>query len=164
MSINLAQVKAKRLIWSFVNNSMRKAETQTWGSLGTTHAYIIKSSILIALIYIYHCNQGRPLIISKWATCRVNIWFLRTDNEPRIYKYKSHVCIFVEVIEDWNKPTSLSHHLLVLLILCKLDQMNPKRNVYQAPLHLLKKYRCYFKLICYVHADRKKIHSTLESW
>lgn len=129
---------------------MRKAETQTGGSPGTTHAYIIKSSILIALIYIYHCNQGRPL--------------LRTDNEPRIYKYKSHVCIFVEVIEDWNKPTSLSHHLLVLLVLCKLDQMNPKRNVYQAPLHLLKKYRCYFKLICYVHADRKKIHSTLESW
>lgn len=83
MSINLAQVKAKRLIWSFVNNSMRKAETQTGGSPGTTHAYIIKSSILIALIYIYHCNQGRPLIISKWATCRVNIWFLRTDNEPR---------------------------------------------------------------------------------
>lgn len=32
MSINLAQVKAKRLIWSFVNNSMRKAETQTGGS------------------------------------------------------------------------------------------------------------------------------------
>lgn len=155
MSINLAQVKAKRLIWSFVNNSMRKAETQTGGSPGTTHAYIIKSSILIALIYIYHCNQGRPLIISKWATCRVNIWFLRTDNEPRIYKYKSHVCIFVEVIEDWNKPTSLSHHLLVLLI------SNESKT---ECLPSTKKYRCYFKLICYVHADRKKIHSTLESW
>lgn len=75
------------------------------------------------------------------------------------YRNTNDICIFVEVIEDWNKPTSLSHHLLALLILCQLDKMNPKQNHSEcipSTFTFVKRNRYFLKLICYVHADRKK--------
>lgn len=75
------------------------------------------------------------------------------------YRNTNGMCIFVEVIEDWNKPTSLSHHLLTLLILCQLDKMNPKQNhseCISSTFTFVKRNRYFLKLICYVHADRKK--------